>query len=504
MSFAKPRIHHIDYTTAPIRWLSNLRRIFYRFTHSVLYLLPQKKREVAIANALIIFITLIAIELLSFTPYRIYYPAPILIALVVFSSMTGGVRFGLLTSIITMAYCYVYFVGLEQSFMIDDKTHDLFIVSSIMSPVIAVIVGILNARSHMLLNEKKYRKKIEGVHKQTTDILESIADGFVAVNKELRFTYVNSKAQKYLGKSADELLGRRLNNALSSRGSVFFKKVEKALTTKKSMVIEDFSPILKMWLRVHIYPTRDGVSIYFNDITEKIESEKRKDDFISIASHELRTPVTSIYTLSQLINRKLEKNTDTSLKKYVTMIEVQADRLVKLCNDLLDVKRLQNQRLALSLERTDLYQLIKQTITTYKNSNDTHTISFSGDPNSMVRIDRERFTQVLVNLLNNAVKYSPDSKRVVARLKSDKSFSTISVRDYGPGIERKHQKNIFSQFYRIKQSAAGGKEGLGLGLYISHEIVKKHGGKLWVESEVGKGSTFFIKLPMRKSIRNAN
>lgn len=501
MSFAKPRSHLINVTLAPTRWLSNLRRLFYRCTHTVLDLLPQKKREVAIANILIVSITLIIIELLSFTPYRIYYPAPILIALVVFSSMTGGIRFGLLTSFITMVYCYIYFVGLEQSFMIDDKAKDLFVVSSIMSPFIAVMVGILNARSHMLLNEKIYRRKLEGVQRQTTDILESITDAFVTVNKDLRFTYVNNKAQKYLDKPAAELLGKRLKNVFSTRESVFLKKVEKVLATKNSMVIEDFSPLLKMWLQIHIYPTRDGASIYFNDITEKKESEKRKDDFISVASHELRTPVTSIYSLSQLINKKLTTNSDASLKKYSLMIEKQADRLVKLCNDLLDVKRFQNKRLALNLEKTDLYLFIKQTVTTYNNSNGTHTISFHGKQKYFVRIDKERFTQVMVNLMNNAVKYSPDSKKVAVRLTSDKGHLIISIRDYGPGIEKKHQKNIFSQFYRIKQSSSNQQEGLGLGLYISSEIIKKHGGQLWVESEISKGSTFFIKLPIRKSVR---
>jgi PAS domain S-box-containing protein len=237
------------------------------------------------------------------------------------------------------------------------------------------------------------------------------------------------------------------------------------------------------------------------DISESKKLEKLKSDFLANVSHELRSPLTIIYGYSQILERTLK---DEELLYYAAAIHDESRHLTRLVEDLLDFSRIESGRLRLNLEWCDLSQVILETVKVYEGYSPRHAIRLNLSLNSLpIRADPARIRQVLTNLINNAIKYSPEGSPIELTLTTEISSDTgrmermarVGVRDEGPGIAPEHHQRIFERFYRVNPSSAGG-EGVGLGLAISKAIVEGHGGKIWVESEPGKGSTFYFTLPM--------
>ncbi len=232
-----------------------------------------------------------------------------------------------------------------------------------------------------------------------------------------------------------------------------------------------------------------------SDISQQKELERLKDEFISMASHEFKTPITSLLGFTQLLQISLSKQ---GLREPVTMLEKmekQLTRLSKLVSDLLDVSKIQVGRLDYAQEPLEIDALVHDIADMMQQIHMTHTIVIHGAAQQQVVGDSDRLGQVLINLISNAVKYSPQAKTVDLSLAASQNMVTIAVRDYGIGIPEEHQEKIFDRFYRVADVHDTTFTGLGMGLYISHEIVKRHGGKLWVESNDGKGTTFFVSLP---------
>jgi signal transduction histidine kinase len=219
----------------------------------------------------------------------------------------------------------------------------------------------------------------------------------------------------------------------------------------------------------------------------------KKDEFIGLASHELKTPVTSIKGYLQI----LEKNQDISgmSRTFIAKALQQTDKLAGLISDLLDVSKIEAGKLPLNLAVFDLGELIKDVIEVLGHEYHSHRIEFTVEHGPLlVHADRSRIEQVIINLLSNAVKYSPAAGHVVVRGNHTEGQIIVSVRDFGIGIQKQHQSNIFSRFYRV-DDLAHHISGLGIGLYISNEIIIRHHGAMWVESEFEKGSTFYFSLP---------
>lgn len=230
------------------------------------------------------------------------------------------------------------------------------------------------------------------------------------------------------------------------------------------------------------------------DITERKTIEQRKDDFISIASHELKTPITTIKGHTQLLKRRLEKQ---GLQEHVTSlvtIEEQVNKLTRLIRELMDVSKIQAGKLDYAAEEFDVDEFIQKTITTLQQVISSHTIRITGTAGQTLVGDVDHLEQVLSNLISNAVKYSPQADSVDVIVASDKSNVSIRVRDYGIGIPQEQHSKLFERFYRVSTDSYF--PGLGMGLYITSEIVKRHGGEITVESEEGKGSTFIVSLPL--------
>jgi PAS domain S-box-containing protein len=232
------------------------------------------------------------------------------------------------------------------------------------------------------------------------------------------------------------------------------------------------------------------------DISERKELDKRKDEFISMASHELKTPVTSLKGFLGLLRRRLIAQGDDTELYYLTRMDNQIDKLIKLINDLLDLSKMQTGQLVYREERFAIDALVQEIVENVQGATQTHHLQLEECAQAEIFGDQDRIGQVLINLLNNAVKYSPQADTVLVRAVTEGNQVRISVQDFGMGIAKEHQDKIFEQFYQVAESKEKAHPGLGIGLHISYEIVMRHGGRLWVESEKGKGSTFHVTLPL--------
>lgn len=226
------------------------------------------------------------------------------------------------------------------------------------------------------------------------------------------------------------------------------------------------------------------------------EQEQMKDLFISMASHELKTPVTSIKGYVQILQSMYAGSRDKFLTNSLNTVDRQIVTLTKLISELLDLSKIKSGNLVLNQESFDFNELVKDKIDEIKHTNSGKTISFSKKRNPVVFADRDRIGQVLINFLTNAVKYSPDAVEIKVKTEIKDNSAVLSVKDSGIGINKIDQEKIFQRFYRVEGKNEKTYPGFGIGLFIASEIIKRHSGKIGVQSEPGKGSVFYFSIPI--------
>lgn len=231
--------------------------------------------------------------------------------------------------------------------------------------------------------------------------------------------------------------------------------------------------------------------------------EERKNAFISMASHELKTPVTSLKGFTQILQRRLKSQADSQTLLFLDRMDAQLDKLTHLIGDLLDVAKMQTGTVTYLESEVDLDELVREIVENVQATVTTHQIRVKGETRARVRGDRDRLGQVLVNLLTNAVKYSPVSNTVVVRLSADREWAEVAVQDFGIGIVEEHHEHIFERFYQVSDQQESTYPGLGIGLYIARTLVERQGGRLWLESRKDAGSTFHVMLPRLSREQNA-
>jgi signal transduction histidine kinase len=220
-----------------------------------------------------------------------------------------------------------------------------------------------------------------------------------------------------------------------------------------------------------------------------------RDDFISAASHELRTPVTSLKVYTEVLQRQAARRGDDHTRGQLGKMHAQIERLAVLIADLLDVSKIEAGKLELRREEVDLRRMVDEVVEAIQATTLKHRITVEGRVRRLVVGDQERLGQVLTNLLTNAVKYSPQANCIVVRLAETADGAMIEVEDSGIGIDPEHLDRVFDRFYRVSSPDEKTFPGLGMGLYISHEIVRRHGGAIEVESKRGHGSVFRVVIP---------
>jgi PAS domain S-box-containing protein len=239
-----------------------------------------------------------------------------------------------------------------------------------------------------------------------------------------------------------------------------------------------------------------GKAIFWVGTNTNIAVQKRnelvKEEFISVASHELKTPVTAIKGYNQLL---LRSTTNPTYLAYVNKSLAQLNRLEKLVGDLLDVSKINAGKMVLNPESFDFSELMQATIANLQELYSSHQIIVAQNAKVNIIGDRYRLEQVLQNFISNAVKYSPNENKIEVNAVVEMGFLVISVHDFGVGIKREEIGKLFNRYYRTDNTSTRF-EGLGIGLYIAADIIKRHGGSFWIESELGTGSSFYFKLPL--------
>lgn len=338
-------------------------------------------------------------------------------------------------------------------------------------------------------------------------LAENAPDVIGRHDKDFRYLYINPAIEKITGIPAQRFIGKTYREVglLEVQCVYFDTQLAEVFRTGKTVNIEySFtSPMQgKRYYHSHLIPEYDGqdsfssVLVITRDITESKELEQRKDDFISMASHELKTPITMMKAQTQLLKRKLSRENATETVASLSKIEKQIDKLTRLITDLLDVSKIQAGQLDYTEEQVNMDALIQESVETVRYTTNTHAITISGSSHKHVLGDKDRLEQVFVNLISNAVKYSPQAKTVEVFIENEPGQIVVRVQDYGFGIPQVQQDKIFDRFYRVYDEKNKTIPGLGMGLYISAEIVARHNGRLWVESVEGQGSTFFVSLPV--------
>ncbi len=230
------------------------------------------------------------------------------------------------------------------------------------------------------------------------------------------------------------------------------------------------------------------------DIHEQKTKEQQKDEFISIASHEMKTPLTTAKGYLELLILLLSEENQTAFL-YANKANQSVERLHRLVTELLDASKIQNGKLNYNISTFDFNEMLDEAIQDIQVIAKNHIIQKTGSSLKQITGDKGRLQQVLINLLNNAVKYSPKADRVLVKIEEQDNKIQVSVQDFGIGMSIKHLDKIFDRYYRAQEHAISF-QGLGIGLYISNNIIERHNGTLWAESEPDKGSTFYFTLPV--------
>ena len=339
---------------------------------------------------------------------------------------------------------------------------------------------------------------------RVTNLLESITDAFVSIGRDWKYTYVNKKAEELFNRKSADMLGKvHWELFPPTLESPVAENLRRAMSKNEYVEYELFSPLVERWLHVRVYPSMEGIAVFLIDIThqkemeaKRRELEQQKDEFIGIASHELKTPVTSVKAYTQVLKYKFEKGGDLVSAAQLAKMDAQLDKLTNLIGDLLDVTKIEAGKLQFEIARFSFDDLVREVVENMQLTTERHTLVLETQAKKSIFGDRDRIGQVLTNLISNAIKYSPRADTILITTTLLQNHVQLSVRDFGVGIAKKSQDKVFERFYRVSGSQQYTFPGLGLGLYISAEIISRLQGRMWVESAKGKGSTFYVKLPI--------
>ena len=338
-------------------------------------------------------------------------------------------------------------------------------------------------------------------------IIRTVRGPLLVLNKDLRIMSANEafyNAFKVAPNDTEKRLlydlGNRQWNIPKLR--ILLEEILPEKNTIEDFVVEhDFKDIGQKTMLLNARTLQQGpdktslILLAIEDITERKQLEQQKDEFISIASHELKTPITSVKAYAQILGHRFQKAEDMKSVELVEKMNVQLDKLTNLIGDLLDVTKIEAGRILYHETIFDFNELIEETVEELQRTTEKHRISKELQPSITVFGDHDRLGQVLTNFITNAIKYSPKADKIIVKTVVDEKNVTLYVQDFGLGLSKDDQAKVFERFYRVGGADQNTYPGLGLGLYIASEIIKRHKGRVWVESKLAGGSTFCFSLP---------
>ncbi|MBI2935583.1 MAG: GAF domain-containing protein [Chloroflexi bacterium] len=352
-------------------------------------------------------------------------------------------------------------------------------------------------------------REVERERSTLAAIQSSMAEGLAVFDPNGRVVYCNRAVaalsgltdENTPGKPIEAVFGLQMETLESSETLEALKSLVPIAAQKPAPVEITLPGPQRRELSVTAFPIPSSpeeqmTGILVRDVTEERKLEHRRDAFVSVASHELRTPMTTIMGFAQLL---LDRDPpETIRRQWLERILKNSQRLTAIVDDLLNVSRIQSGKLVLNVESLPLREIVEEAVTTARASTDRHRFVLQIPPGlPRVEADRDKLIQVLINLLGNAVKYSPGGGLITfsARHNPERQRVVVSVADQGIGIAPQDQARLFTTFQRIRRPETAQVSGTGLGLYIVKSLVELMRGEVWLESELNKGSTFFFSLP---------
>ena len=321
------------------------------------------------------------------------------------------------------------------------------------------------------------------------------------------FEYYNKRWYQYTGKSFEESKDQGWQSVVHPEDlPASVTAWDHSIATGEPFKIEDRKRGKDghyRWYLGHALPFRnpDNTIIAWFGICTDIDDQKnameKKDEFISVASHELKTPVTSLKGFTQILQMTLQHTGNEMADSLLPKMDHQINKLTNLINDLLDVTKINRGQLQLEQEDFNFNELVLEAVEEIQRTTQTHHIELNLAAEEKIKGDRNRIEQVIINLLSNAIKYSPNAEKVVVTSTRTDGHIKLCVQDFGIGIPEAQQSKLFTRFFRVSDDKTNTYPGLGLGLYITSEIIRRHGGVIDFISQENKGSTFCFTLPVQ-------
>jgi Signal transduction histidine kinase len=399
-------------------------------------------------------------------------------------------------------------------------------------------VALDNVRLHERENALWREAELERMRLEL--IIGSMAEGLLITDARGAITSLNTSAEQLLAQTLTTVTTGVPLRSLAASSDVewlthFVEIIQQALTGQtvknQEIIVGEAEERVPLTLSVSAAPLHDankpgrkrpiGAVVVLNDITSSKQVERLKDDFVSVVSHELRTPLTAIKGYTQHVARRIERRVSKMRSngeispdseppesydlRNLAIIQSQTVHLERLVNDLLDHSQVQYGKLALQYSTFDFINLLQGAVRSAQASAEQHTITLNVEcTETMVKADRVRIGQVIGNILDNAVKYSPHGGQIVVTVQLESAMYYISVQDQGIGVSTTQAEHIFEHFYRLHNAASQNYAGIGLGLYVAKAIVNSHGGEIWLDSQNSQqemGSTFNFTIPLTPDLQ---
>ena len=364
------------------------------------------------------------------------------------------------------------------------------------------------AVNNLSVRVEEAQESSDSERRRLDSVLSHMSDGVLATDRRGNVTIVNNMALQLLGvEHDDELIGKSIIDVLDIRHDYTVRQLVNS--EQKEMILDMSNSGSNLILNAYFSPIQresgfvSGLVCVLHDVTSKQKEEQERKEFVSNVSHELRTPLTSVKSYVEALSDGAWQDKEIA-PQFLKVVQDETERMIRMINDLLSLSRMDAGTTKLNLEYVNINELFNYILNRFdmiiKKEEDPkkkkYTIERFFTKNDLwVEIDTDKFTQVIDNIMNNAIKYSPDGGVITARLLETHNHVIMSISDQGLGIPRKDLSHIFDRFFRVDKARSRKQGGTGLGLAISKEVVNMLGGQIWVDSVEGKGSTFYISLP---------
>lgn len=360
--------------------------------------------------------------------------------------------------------------------------------------------------NYLSVRVKEAQESTESERQRLDSVLKHMTDGVMATDRRGRIILTNRKALDFISASEEEVMGHSIMEVLKLQDRYTFREL---FDSNDEILIDMSTPDQESVIKgEYSIIQRDsgfisGLVWVLTDVTEREKIERDRRQFVSNVSHELRTPLTSVRSYSEALADGAIADQDLAVE-FLGVIQNETDRMIRMIGDLLHLSNMDSGKEQLNFELVSFTALVSHVLDRFDmmmqsgqfGTDRSFTIvrELAGD-DYFVEIDQDRMTQVIDNIINNAIKYSPDGGTITVRLMSPHNEVTLSVQDQGLGVPQKSIPHLFDRFYRVDKARSRAQGGTGLGLAIAKEVIEMHHGRIWVNSIENKGSTFFVSLP---------